>query len=100
MLRNFPGLYTCVILFFFITVESCTKIDSTTLGSDLIPAVDNVTTFADTLDIIATQGTFDESAARTAISDLHVLGAITNDPVFGKTEAEIFLEMKPGFDPF
>ena len=100
MLRNFPGLYTCVILFFFITVESCTKIDSTTLGSDLIPAVDNVTTFADTLDIIATQGTFDESAARTAISDLHVLGAITNDPVFGKTEAEIFLEMKPGFYPF
>ena len=100
MLRNFPGLYTCTIVFLFITAASCTKIDTTTLGSDLIPAVDNVTTFAHTLDIIGTQGTFDESATRTAISDLHVLGAITNDPVFGKTQAEIFLEMKPGFYPY
>ena len=100
MLRNFPGLYTCAIVFLFITAASCTKIDSTTLGSDLIPAVDNVTTFADTLDIIGTQGTFDESATRTAINDLHVLGAITNDPVFGKTQAEVFLEMKPSYYPF
>jgi hypothetical protein len=101
VLRNFPGLYTCAILFLFIiTAASCTKIDTTTLGSDLIPAVDNVTTFADTLDIVGTQGTFDESKTRTAISDLHVLGAITNDPVFGKTQAEIFLEMKPGFYPY
>ena len=100
MLRNFPGLYTCAIVFLFTTFASCTKIDTTTLGSDLIPAVDNVTTFADTLDIIGTQGTFDESATRTAIADLHVLGAITDDPVFGKTQAEIFLEMKPSFYPY
>ncbi len=100
MLRNFPGLYTCVILFLFITAIGCTKIDSTTLGSDLIPAVDNVTTFADTLDINGMQGTFDESATRVAIGDMHALGAITNDPVFGKTQAEIFLEMKPTFYPY
>jgi Domain of unknown function (DUF4270) len=100
VLRNFPGLYTCVILFLFITATGCTKIDTTTLGSELIPAVDNVSTFADTLDIIGTQGTFDESATRVAIGDLHALGAITNDPVFGKTQAEVFLELKPAFYPF
>jgi Domain of unknown function (DUF4270) len=96
--RNFPGLYIYAILF-LITSVGCTKIDSTTLGSDLIPAVDNVSTFADTLDVIGTQGTFSD-LTRVAIGDIHVLGAITNDPVFGKTQAEIFLEMKPSFYPY
>jgi hypothetical protein len=100
VLRNFPGLYTCAIAFLLISAASCTKIDSTSIGSDLIPAVDNVTTFSTTIDINGTQGTFDESATRTGIADLHVLGAITNDPVFGKTQAEIFLEMKPRSYPF
>jgi hypothetical protein len=100
VLRNFPGLlYTCAIFFLLITAAGCTKIDTTTLGSDLIPAVDNVNTFATTFDVHGTQGTFGDSD-RVAITDLHVLGAITNDPVFGKTEAEIFLEMKPNFYPY
>jgi hypothetical protein len=99
VLRNFPGLYTCAFLFLLITALGCAKIDSTNLGSDLIPAVDNVTTFADTLNIEGTQGTFSDTA-RIPISDLHVLGAITNDPVFGKVNAEVFLEMKPTAYPY
>jgi hypothetical protein len=97
--RNFPGLYTYAILFLLISAFSCTKIDSTSLGSELIPAVDNVSTFADTLDIIGTQGTFNDSS-RAFINDLHLLGGITNDPVFGTTKAEVFLELKPSFYPY
>ena len=33
----------------------CTKLDTTTLGADLV-TVDNVNTFADTLNVNATQG--------------------------------------------
>lgn len=99
MLRNFPGLYTCTFIFLLLTTFGCAKIDTTSLGSDLIPAVDNVTTFADTLEVRGTQGSFTDNS-RVTIADLHVLGAITNDPVFGKVQAEVFMELKPTFYPY
>ena len=34
-------------------LTACTKIDTTHLGSDLIPSVDNVNTFETTLDVVA-----------------------------------------------
>jgi hypothetical protein len=77
----------------------CTKIDTTTLGADLVPAVDNVSTFADTLNVTGTQGFFNDSTILTGIDD-HIMGAITNDPVFGTTKADIFVELKPSFFPF
>jgi hypothetical protein len=78
---------------------SCTKIDTTTLGADLVPAVDNVSTFADTLNVIGSQGFFNDSTILNGIDD-HVMGAITNDPIFGTTKADVFVELKPGFFPF
>ncbi len=58
MLKKFiPKLYIPIVV--IITLGwGCTKLDTTTLGGDLIPIVDNVNTFADTLDITATQGIF------------------------------------------
>jgi hypothetical protein len=97
--RNFLQFSATVILFFLIANLGCTKIDSTTLGSDLIPAVDNVNTFDTILAIDGTQGLFDDST-RTARADAHLIGSISNDPVFGKTTADIFLELKPQFFPF
>ncbi|RYF86709.1 MAG: DUF4270 family protein [Chitinophagaceae bacterium] len=76
----------------------CTKLDTTTLGSDLIPAVDNITTFADTLDINTTQGIFNDSF-KIARTDRHVLGLISNDPLFGSTDARIYMQPKPSFYP-
>jgi hypothetical protein len=87
------------ILFFLVINCGCTKIDTTTLGSDLVPAVDNVSTFADTLNVNGTQGFFNDSTVINGIDD-HVMGAITNDPIFGTTKADIFVELKPGFFPF
>jgi len=98
VLRNLLKASTLVAAVIFFN-WGCTKIDTTTLGSDLIPAVDNVNTFADTLDITASQGIFDDST-KVVYSDLHVLGSITNDPLFGKTYADMYLQLKPPFYPF
>ncbi|MEP7106698.1 MAG: DUF4270 family protein [Ferruginibacter sp.] len=93
-LRLLSGL-ACVSLF----IWGCTKIDSTELGADLIPAVDNVFTFADTLLIDAAREQITDTT-RLSRSETHILGSINNDPVFGKTKADIFLQLKPAFFPY
>jgi hypothetical protein len=86
-------------VFAFATNWSCTKLDTTSLGSDLIPAVDNVNTFRDIFPIISTQGNFTDST-KVAGTDNHALGFISNDPLFGTVEANVFLQLKPAFYPF
>jgi hypothetical protein len=90
-----------LLSYFFVVVINwgCTKLDTTNLGSDLIPAVDNVHTFDTTLDITSTQGYFNDSF-KIFKSENQVLGYISNDPQFGQTEANIFLQPKPSFYPF
>lgn len=92
-----------LLTIFFVSVLTwnCTKIDTTTLGSGLIPPVDNVNTF-DTL-ISVTAINYD--SATTTCDTLyrhsdHALGYISNDPRFGKTTAGIYLELKPSSFPF
>lgn len=92
----FVALSSCLV--FFLN-NGCTKIDTTALGSDLIPVVDNINTFADTLNVESTQGFFDDSTLVTQ-DDVHALGYIGNDPLFGKTNANIFLQLKPTFYPY
>ena len=90
-----------LLTYFVIVVVNwgCTKLDTTTLGSDLIPAVDNVNTFSTTLDIFSTQGQFQDSF-KISKGENNVLGYISDDPLFGKTEANLFLQLKPGFYPY
>jgi len=78
---------------------SCTKLDTTNLGSDLIPVVDNVNTFADTFFVTATQHDYFDTTALSN-SDNHVIGNISNDPLFGKTTADLYLQLKPPSFPF
>ncbi|MFZ4769599.1 MAG: DUF4270 family protein [Ferruginibacter sp.] len=97
----FKKLLPITLLSYFVVVVinfGCTKLDTTTLGSDLIPAVDNVHTFSTTLDINTTQGYFNDSF-KIFKTENNVLG-YTNDPIFGQTEANIFLHTKPTFYPF
>jgi Domain of unknown function (DUF4270) len=79
----------------------CTKFDTTTQGGDLL-TVDNINTFADTLDVIATQGIFTNVDDSTILkkTENHVIGNITNDPQFGTTDARIYVQFKPTFYPF
>ena len=86
----------CVVLFSW----NCTKIDTTQLGGDILPAVDNVYTFADTLLIDASREPLDDDTLRIHRSEPHILGNINNDPIFGKTKADIFVQLKPPFFPF
>ncbi len=84
------------ILFLFFLNWSCTKIDTTDLGQGLIPAVDNIKTFDTTIDVIVNN--FDSVSSEcdsVLYSDLHALGVIDNDPYFGKTHANIYVEYKP-----
>ncbi|MEO7960413.1 MAG: DUF4270 family protein, partial [Ginsengibacter sp.] len=93
--------YLTGILLLLILSWGCTKIDTTELGQDLIPAVDNIHTFETTLDVVVNN--FDSLAAACdslTVSDLHALGIIENDPYFGKTSAAIFTEFKPTVFPY
>ncbi|MEO6406372.1 MAG: DUF4270 family protein [Ferruginibacter sp.] len=99
MLKRFLPAFFGATFCFVIINWSCTKLDTTNLGIDVIPAVDNVTTFGDTLDINSTQGVFNDTTKLTAAED-HVLGKISNDPLFGTTDASIFFQLKPGYFPY
>lgn len=88
------------ILISFFFVLGCTKIDTTKLGQDLIPTVDNINTFDTTLNVIATNFDDPNTCDSIVASDLHALGIISNDPLFGKTSANIYLELKPSSFPF
>jgi hypothetical protein len=82
---------------------SCTKLDTTTIGSDLIPAVDNINTFADTFYLHSTQGEFTgvyKDTTKLGLYEDYVLGRIPNDPLMGNTDATLFLQLKPGFYPY
>ncbi len=81
-----------------ILLISCKKInESTSLGGDLIPAVDNITTFDTILTVEAYNDTFSvlTDSTRYTSDYEHFLGQINNDPFFGKTDAKLFLELKP-----
>lgn len=78
---------------------ACTRINSTNVGSDLIPPIDGITTLDTVLDVI-TETFVSPDTARIYRSDIHLLGAISNDPLFGTTRASMFFEMKPEYYPF
>ncbi len=82
--------------------SSCTKVDTTDLGNDLIPAVDNVHTFETVLDVSTDNFLYQDTTRLTAAS-LHALGIIANDPEFGRTDAAIYSSFTPlayGVHPF
>lgn len=92
-----PG-FLLVIIFNW----SCTKLDTTNIGSDLLPTVDNINTFADTLDIISTQGEFLNDSTTLSVTNVvegYAVGKM-NDPLFGGTDARLFVQLKPGFYPY
>lgn len=80
-------------LFFY---SACTKLDTTDIGNDLIPAVDNVNTFDTVLDVISDNLLYPDST-RIRSGDLHGIGVIANDPEFGLTQGASFFSVIPGF---
>lgn len=93
MKKNIPGPVIAVLAFFFIF--SCTKIDTTDLGNDLIPAVDNVNTFETILDIETDNVLFLNDTTEIPYNLDHAVGIIENDPDFGRTDADLYFDVSP-----
>lgn len=74
-------------------IESCTKIRTTQLGGGLIPAVDNITVFDTTLNVITTVYPLGDST-RLVATNLHAFG-LMEDPIFGKTDAAMYMQLEP-----
>ena len=101
MNRKFLVLTVAVLtgLYFY---SACTKVDTTDIGNDLIPTVDNVTTFDTVLDVI-TNLEINPDSTRIGRTELHAIGVIGNDPEFGSTQAAAYFSITPlsyGTDPF
>ena len=77
---------------------SCTRISTSELGLDFL-SQDAIST-RDTILDVETETVVMEDSLRIYPTDQHMLGDITNDPIFGTTSASIFLQLKPGFYPF
>lgn len=98
--RQFVLSYIAIIAILAIAFSSCKKInESTELGGGLIPPVDNINTFDTSLTVQAFQNIFGtgNDSQYVAKNDEYFLGKINSDPLFGKTDARLFLELKPPF---
>jgi len=95
-----------IVLFFFIVVYSCTKIKSTDIGTDLLPVVDNITTFDTTLEVTTENGIVSDSSLPFILSVYSggtptlVAGQISNDAQFGKTNASMYFQLMPSGFPY
>lgn len=100
MRLKFKQVLFAIVLITFVQ-QACTKIEKTTMGGDLIPAVDNVTTFDTFLTVISNNyNPYPLDSTRLNSGNDHLVGGISADPQFGKTSAKMFFELKPPNYPF
>jgi hypothetical protein len=100
--RYISFLLIAIIATVAIIFSACKKLnDSTDLGGGLIPPVDNINTFDTSITVLTYNDTlkFMYDSARLGTSDEFFLGKINSDPFFGKTDARLFLELKPASYP-
>jgi hypothetical protein len=88
----FPLALFCTFLFSLI---ACRKInESTELGYDLIPPIDNITTFDTSLAVLTDNMLFNDTGDVDFADDL-AIGTINNDPEFGSTKADAYFTIRP-----
>jgi len=92
--KLFPLL--AILVFTIVLITACTKIVTTEIGGDLIPPIDGVNTKEMFLNV--TSKNIQDTFVKVDISAPNTLGFV-NDPLFGKTEAAINVEMKPSTFP-
>jgi len=101
-IRSIRFLLFCLSLLFI--VSSCKRInEATDLGEDLLPGVDGVHTFDTTLTSLKTYNHITDSSEdriRVRFTEDQILGNISGDPLFGQTNAKMFLQLKPATYPW
>ncbi|MBX3257749.1 MAG: DUF4270 family protein [Chitinophagaceae bacterium] len=85
---------TGIVILAVIFNVRCTKITPTDIGTDLLPAIDNVHTFDTVLRVYTANYLFDDST-RMPYYENHALGLIEDDPEFGSTDAGIYMSLVP-----
>lgn len=92
--------YPLYVFISFIFIYGCTKIDTTTIGGGVLPLVDNINTFEQSFDVITKNYTDTNSDSTFVFStDAQILGHL-DDPIFGKTKADLYLQVTPPTYPF
>ena len=93
-IKNFSFFLLLTLVF-----SACTRISTSELGLGLLPSLDAVATKDTTFDV-ETQTIDYPDSLRIYGNDEHVLGSITNDPMFGTTKANMYFQLLPSFFPF
>ena len=88
-----------IIVFSFFIFSACTRIGTTELGLGLLPSIDAFNTKDTVLDV-ETETVERPDTLRIYGSDEHVVGTLTNDPLFGATTANMFFQLKPSYFPY
>jgi len=103
-IRSIRFILLCFSLLFI--VSSCRKLnEASEIGGSVIPGADGVNTFDTTITSLQTfnhifEGTKDSAMALGNLGYDQILGNISNDPLFGKTNAKMFLQLKPEVYPW
>ena len=106
MKLNLPTKVLAAVLSFSLAFSQCTKIKTTDIGTDLLPAVDNVFTFDTSISVVTTNFLFGDSAVPLSGRDgsgrvaEFLMGSISNDPQFGQSQGTMFFELKPPGFPY
>jgi len=99
-----PIRFILFCLSLIIIISSCKRInEATDLGGNVIPGADGVNTFDTTLTSLETYNniyTNDNDSVKVFRFDDQIIGNIVDDPIFGKTNAKLFLELKPDVYPW
>ena len=90
ILASFAVLLSAILIY-----TSCTKVDTTDLGNELIPGGDNVETIDTTLEVITDNLLPVNDTTKMLYTELHTVGIIDNDAEFGRTDAYMYSSFVP-----
>ena len=90
--------FLVVPVFILFLISSCTKLERTTLGGDLLPGTDRLVTDTMILPVVTTNY-LEVDSTYIGKADQHLLGFV-NDPMFGTTTASLYLQLLPTLYPF
>jgi hypothetical protein len=98
-------LLSFATLSFLFLFSSCKKINEPTeIGDELIPPIDNITTFETFFSTLTDNApSYENDSTLMGMNDFAAIGSITNDPEFGQTNASAYFTIRSsvyGSNPF